>query len=209
MLALQDIEPDLRQLHHVVVSSHATRLAYKLDSCEGFGIGGQKCDIEDGTHFVLVVEFETRYLQLSLLDAGSDTVGILDSTRFIDLGEEGGGAWGSGESGVHCRKIQDEIRKFMVKNNVGPKQKNEHFLQAVIVSGEASDASFKQLHPLIKEVLDDQGKDGILRDTLHPAFVSAVGAAYQSMIWEKTPHLLNDIIDTNFMDAAGGLHDEL
>ena len=209
MHALQDVEPELRQLHQVVVGSHATRLAYRLDSCEGFGFGNQKCDIEDGTHYVLVVEFEKRYLQLSLLDVGTDTVGILNRTRFNELGEEKGVTQGSGEDGSHCRHIRDELCAFMVNNNVGPKQKKEDFLQAVILSGEASDVSFEHLRSLIKELLDDQGKDDILRDTVQPAFVSAVGAAYQSMIWEKSPELLNDVLDTNFVDIAGGVRDEL
>jgi len=209
MLALQSVEPELRQLHQVVVGSHAIRLAYGLDSCEGFGSGSQKCDIEDGTHYVLVVEFEKRYLQLSLLDVGSDTVGTLDRTRFNELGEEEGVAQDSGEDEAHYRHIQDELRAFMVNNNVGPKQKKEDFLQAVIVSGEVSDTSFEHLRRLIKELLDNQGKYDILRETVKPAFVSAVGAAYQSMIWVKSPELLNDGLVTNSVDTAGGVHDEL
>jgi hypothetical protein len=209
MLALQSVEPELRQLHQVVVGSHAIRLAYGLDSCEAFGFGGQRCDIEDGTHYVLVVEFEKRYLQLSLLDVASDTVGTLNRTRFNELGEEEGVTQDSGEDEVHYRHIQDELRAFMVNSDVGPKQKKEDFLQAVIVSGEASDESFEHLRRLIKELLDDQGKCNILRETVQPAFVSAVGAAYQSMLWVKSPELLDDVLDTNIDDFAGEVHDEL
>ncbi len=136
MLALQIVEPELRQLHQVVVGSHAIRLTYALESCEAFGFSNQKCDIEDGTHYVLVVEFEKRYLQLSLLDVASDTVGTLNRTRFNELGEEEGITQGSGEDEAHYRHVQDELRAFMVDNNVGPKQEKENFLQAVIVSGE-------------------------------------------------------------------------
>lgn len=209
MLALQIVEPELRQLYQVVVGSHAIRLAYGLNSCEAFGFGSQRCDIEDGTHYVLVVEFEKRYMQLSLLDVASDTVGTLNRTRFNELGEEKGVAQGSGEDEAHYRHIQDELRAFMVNNNVGPKQKEEDFLQAVIVSGEASDLSFEHLRRLIKELLDDQGKDHILRDTVRPAFVSAVGAAYQSMLWVKSPELLDDVLCTTLYDVAGEVHDEL
>lgn len=209
MLALQSVEPELRQLYQVVVGSHAIRLAYGLDSCEAFGFGGQRCDIEDGTHYVLVVEFEKRYLQLSLLDVASDTVGTLNRTRFNELGEEEGVTQDSGEDEAHYRHIQDELRAFMVNSDVGPKQKKEDFLQAVIVSGEASDESIEHLRRLIKELLDDQGKCNILRETVQPAFVSAVGAAYQSMLWVKSPELLDDVLDTNIDDFAGEVHDEL
>ncbi len=209
MLALQSVEPELHQLYQVVVSSHAIRLAYGLDSCEAFGFGGQRCDIEDGTHYVLVVEFEKRYLQLSLLDVGSDTVGTLNRTRFNELGEEEGVIQDSGEDEAYYGHIQDELRAFMVNNNVGLKQKKEDFLQAVIVSGEASDTSFEHLCRLIKELLNDQGKYDILRDTVRPAFVSAVGAAYQSMIWVKSPELLNDGLVASSVYIAGGVHNEL
>lgn len=193
MLALQSVEPELRQLHQVVVGSHAIRLAYGLNSCEAFGFGSQRCDIEDGTHYVLVVEFEKRYLQLSLLDVASDTVGTLNRTRFNELGEEEGVTRDSGEDEAHYKHIQDELRAFMVNNDVGPKQKQEDFLQAVIVSGEASDISFEYLRWLVKELLDDQGKNDILMETVQPAFVSAVGAAYQSLLWAKSPELLDDV----------------
>ena len=142
------------------------------------------------------------------MDVGTDTVEILDRTRFNELGEEEGATQGSGEDGTHCRHIQDELRAFIVNNKVGPKQKKEDFLQAIVVSREASDASFGHLRPLIKELLDDQGKGDTLRDTVQPAFVPVVGAAYQSMIWEKSPELLN-VLDTNFVDIAGGVRDEL
>lgn len=209
MHALQTVEPELRQLHQVVVGSHAIRLAYGLESCEAFGFGSQRCDIEDGTHYVLVVELEKRFLQLSLLDVASDTVGTLNRTRFNDLGEEEGITQNSGKDEARYRHIQDELRAFMVNNNVGPKQKNEDFLQAVIVSGEASDKSCENLRRLMRGLLDDQGKADILRETVQPAFVSAVGAAYQAMLWAKSPELLDDVVDIVYHDINEGFHDEL
>jgi len=140
---------------------------------------------------------------------GSDTVGTLNRTRFNELGEEEGVIQDSGEDEAHYGHIQDELRAFMVNNNVGLKQKKEDFLQAVIVSGEASDTSFEHLRRFIKELLDDQGKCDILRDTVRPAFVSAVGAAYQSMIWVKSPELLNGGLVANSVYIAGGVHNEL
>ena len=209
MRALQGVEPKGRQSYRVMVGSHAMRLAYRLNTCEGFGFSSQKCDIEDDTHYVLVVEFEKRHLQLSLLGGGFDTVETLNRTRYNDLGQDKGGTQGSGEVEAHCRHMQDELRAFMIDNNVGPKQKKQDFLQAVIVSGEASDASFEHLRPRIEELLEDQGKSGILRATVRPAFVLAVGAAYQSMVWEKSPELLIEIFDPNLVDVPRDIHDEL
>ncbi len=205
MDALQDVEPRMRQKWQVITSLQAMRLAYGLNSCEGFGLGARICDIDDGTHYILVVEYEESFLQLYILDVGADTVGVLGCSRLDNLGEAF--AQRSGEE-AHYRRIHDVLRNFIVDNNLGPYQKDEDFLQAVVISGEALEIALQHLRRTIKETLEGQGKDSKMRDSIDPIWVPAFGAAYQAMLWDKKPELLNDIVDTNFIPVDKG-HDEL
>lgn len=205
MDALQAIEPKMRQRWQVVGSFQAIRMAYALDSCEGFGLDARICDIDDGPHFVLVVEYEEGFLQLSILDVGVDTVGITDRRRFDNLGEAF--ALSDGEES-HYRHIHDALRTSIGNNHLGLHQKGEDFLRAVVISGEASEVALQHLRRTVMVVLEGQGNSDKLRDSIEPGFVPAIGAAYQAMLWDKKPELLNDIMDTNFVPLDEG-HDEL
>jgi len=46
------------------------RLAYHLNSCEGFGISSLTCHIEDGPHLILFIDYNDAYLEFYIADVG-------------------------------------------------------------------------------------------------------------------------------------------
>ncbi|KAL8782633.1 MAG: hypothetical protein Q9213_005220 [Squamulea squamosa] len=85
--AFKEVEPSYRQYWQVIRSVVATRLAYGLHNCEAFGLSRETCNIDDGPHYMIVVEYRETYLQLFIADVAADTCNIISSARYTDLGE--------------------------------------------------------------------------------------------------------------------------
>lgn len=52
-----------------------------------------------------------------------------------------------------------------------------------------------------------EGKEALIKDSIHPGYVTAVGAAYQAMLWGKQPELPDEITCNTGPPRFG--HDEL
>ena len=68
--------------------TNAGRLAYGLNSCEGFGMNSSTCDIEDGEHSVIVVDYNANYLEVAIGYVRRDTCNVRGYKRVKELGED-------------------------------------------------------------------------------------------------------------------------
>lgn len=116
MDAAKPVEPAWRQPYQVMSPFHASRMAYKLNSCEGFGPDFENCyiDDEDG-HLFLLIKYESRHLQFHLLHVVSEGVFVLGRERYEDLGADQQLDPGD----AHYGRAQGALRKFMLDNDIG------------------------------------------------------------------------------------------
>lgn len=69
----QDLEKGIVRPWQVRRYYNAVRLAYHLNSCEGFGMDSSTCHIEEGPHLVLFVDYNGSYLEFYIADVGDFT----------------------------------------------------------------------------------------------------------------------------------------
>ncbi|MDI1492513.1 MAG: hypothetical protein OHK93_003727 [Ramalina farinacea] len=189
MEAAKNVEPTWRQPYQAMNPFQASRMAYKLDSCDGFGFDPRTChmDEEDG-YLVLLIEYEPCHLQFHLLDVLTEGVGVIKSARHRDLGAD----QHSDPRDMHFEPTQTALRKFMLDNEIGHEQAWAQYLGAVVISGQASPESFDRfLRPLVRNTMEQEGREALVKDSIDPAYVPAVGAAYRAMVWEKQPEMLD------------------
>lgn len=67
--------------------TNAARLAYGLDSCKGFGMNISTCDINEGEHSVIVVDYNDEYLELAYGLVRADICSVRGYKRVKELGE--------------------------------------------------------------------------------------------------------------------------
>ena len=189
MDAAKAVEPTWRQPYQAMSPFQASRMAYKLNSCDGFGFDPRTCHIDDEDgYLVLLIEYEPRHLQLSLLHALSEGIVVTERARHEDLGADQQVDPGD----IHYGLTQRVLPKFMLDHDIGQGQAQAKDLGAVVISGQASTDSFDHLHlPLVRNTMEQEGMEALIKDSIDPAYVTAVGAAYRAMLWEKQPELLD------------------
>ncbi|KAL8687772.1 MAG: hypothetical protein Q9224_005055 [Gallowayella concinna] len=136
--ALMEVEPSsYRQHWQVIRSTVASWLAYGLFTCDGLGMDSAACDIDEGPHRVLIVEYQETYLQLFIVDVAAETCEIESRTQFHELGENAvfdaaNAKWvgrlqkflrddnSDTVLTAHYAKIQDTLRDFLVEHEFIP-----------------------------------------------------------------------------------------
>ncbi|KAK2808690.1 hypothetical protein FQN50_004555 [Emmonsiellopsis sp. PD_5] len=201
---------------------HAARLAYGLNSCEGFGLGPDLCDIDDGPHYVIFVEYNREYLELFIAEVGDFTFNMVGSTRLKSLGAKVlesesyvsqilGHPPYSKDTGIifntsiqspgrYQNEYQNVIQDFIAKHF--PKSDTYDYFQdlrAIMLGGEAPRELFANIRDAVEAALPEH--KGKIRDTIDPHFVGAVGAAQ----WAKRQVLQPEILK----EIQGFMHDEL
>lgn len=79
------------QWHQVTPGLNGARLAYNLDSCAGLQLKpGQKCDIEDGPHFIMIVNYGRKHLSVAMVDIGLYICQPFNIIHFEQYGETSG-----------------------------------------------------------------------------------------------------------------------
>jgi hypothetical protein len=77
------------QYQQVTRNLNADRLAYNLDSCVGFEMPSERCDI-DGTNLVLVFTLEVDHLTVAMLDVQLGTISSHNVKHYAQFGETNG-----------------------------------------------------------------------------------------------------------------------
>ncbi|KAK2804951.1 hypothetical protein FQN51_001044 [Onygenales sp. PD_10] len=177
----------------------AARFAYGLNSSEGFGLEPNLCDIDNGPNYVIFVEYNREYLELSIGDVGDFTFNMVNSTRLKNLGVkvlESESHILGGYQNEYQNAIQDFISKHFRKSDA-----YDYFQdpRAIMIGGEAPRKLFANIRDAVEAALPEH--KGKIRDTIDPHFVGAVGAAQ----WAKRQVLQPEILK----DIPGFRHDEL
>ena len=219
--AAMEVEPTIRQPWQVIRSANAMRLAYGLDTCEGFGMDSESCDIEDGPHLIFIVEHQETYLEISLADVTAATCNINGHARFNNLGENAvlnaaspaNANWiGKIQNLLHndispattipkdkqYTEIQNTLRNFMADHELGAEHPESwDFFRAIILNGDASDSAFQTLHHYMAGALGEH--ENKIRDSINPLYVGALGAGQRGRHQVLNPKLLDDKPLTNFV----------
>lgn len=223
--ALREVEPSYRQPWQVIKSVGATWLAYGLHTCEALGLNHDTCDIDEGPHRVLIVEYRETYLQIFIADVGADTCNIETHIRYNNLGEnaildvanhanrEGGiqkvlqnddSDAATTSQKKHFAKIENTLSDFLMEReskSAYPDWWDD--VRAVVISGDASESGLQRLRSCVDGALG-QHKDKT-RDSIHPLYVEAMGAAQRGRHQILNPRFLDDIVSSNIVIE----HDEL
>lgn len=190
------IEPSIKQPWQVIDSVSAAWLAYDLNSCAGFGLEQNACDLEEGFHLIFVVEYNGEYLELTVAEVTGDTCGIHGQIRLHALGAAALDHTPSKET--HYQRVRDALQAFMADRHLTP----DHYLEwsslrAVVISGDAPESAFGDLLRWIPAALGKH-KDKI-RNSVDPQYVGAVGAAHRGRHHFLTPGFLDDIDSSNIV----------
>ncbi|KAL8649352.1 MAG: hypothetical protein Q9226_005609, partial [Calogaya cf. arnoldii] len=186
MEAFKEVEPSYKQPWQVIKSIRATWLAYGLYTCEAFGLTHDMCDIDEGPHRVLIVEYRETYLQVFIAHVGSRTCNIMTHVRYNNLGEDSmlnaadhanlGGRTqkilqnDDSDAAIttkenHYKKIQNTLSDFLV-DQVERESDWWEDVRAVIISGDASESGLQRLRPCVDGALGLH-KDK-MRDSIDP-----------------------------------------
>ncbi|KAM5441433.1 hypothetical protein MferCBS31731_003504 [Microsporum ferrugineum] len=180
---------------------HVVRLAYGLNSCEGFGLDSDTCDMEDPEH-VMFVDYHNEYLELVLASVGEFSVVALDSVRLHNLGAKrlDNPKVGNQDSNIYQHEIQDAIQRFKESNNIRMEDypTTIEVIRAIVMSGDAPKPAFASIREAIAAVLPEHKSK--IRDSIDPLSVDAVGAAQ----WAKL-----QVLNSELLHDASVLHDEL
>ncbi|KAF3480697.1 uncharacterized protein GIQ15_06044 [Arthroderma uncinatum] len=181
---------------------NVVRLAYGLNSCEGFGLDPDTCDDEDLDN-VMFIDYNKAYLELLLASIGEFGCGALDSVRLYKLGAK---RLESSEDSLekYQHEIQGAIQNFKDKNSVriANYSTTVELILAIVMSGDAPRPAFLNIRDAITAVLPEHRAK--IRDSVDPLFTEAVGAAHWAKLQALKPEMLQDFIADSILD-----HDEL
>lgn len=178
---------------------NAARLAYGLDSCHAFGLNQKDCDIDEGPHQVVYVDYQPDSLELKVADVTEYGAFPLHHARVsLALDDE------------HIlSKIGNALTNLSQSSvfaEIPPQYGRFEFLRAIVVGGEASQPLMEELHSALVEAFP--GQESKIGDSIHPLYVGAVGAASKARYFMLHPEALEDI-QTCPGHGAGVEHDEL
>lgn len=227
MEAFKEVEASYRQPWQVIRSVAATGLAYRLNTCEAFGLDNDTCDIDEGPHLVIMVEYRETYFQLFVADLGAETVNIMAHVRYKNLGENAildvanhANREGRAQKILqndddrdaaiaiekkHFAKMENVLSEFLMKCETTsgyPDWWDD--VRAVVINGDASESGLQRLRSSVDGALG-QHKDKLL-DSIDPLYVEARGAAQRGRHQVLNPSFL---VDKSPMGNIIVEHDEL
>ena len=196
--AATKVAPQIEQPWQLVPLAHAARLAYAMTSCEGLNITGGECDMEEGLHEIMFLDRGSDSLELSVADFTEQITSVEHHLRLTGLSED------ESENSMKVREALENLtsRAFVAES---PRKNRFESLRAIIISGDASPSAIQALHVEVRRISGLE--NSIVRSSIDPMFVGAVGAAHQAMLFALNPEELQD---TNCPGHAPDfVHDEL
>lgn len=162
---------------HVIRFTNAARMAYGLHSCEGFGMNSSSCDIFEGEHAVVVVDYNTDYLELAIgYVRTEDICSVRGYKRVKALGEDQKSST-SYLDDVH--KVLQEFRGAYFATfdfwDYGA------HVRGVVLSGDASKDGMNEMRKSLEQAWPEQYKNRF-KDSIDPMYVGAAGAARMARI---------------------------
>jgi hypothetical protein len=161
----------------VIRFTNAARMAYGLNSCEGFGMNSSSCDIFEGEHAVVVVDYNTEYLELAIgYVRTEDICSVRGYKRVKALGED------HKSSASYLDDVQKVLQEFR-----GAYFATFDFwdygahVRAVVLSGHASKDGMNQMRKSLEQAWPEQYKNRF-KDSMDPMYVGAAGAARMAQI---------------------------
>ncbi|KAL8673307.1 MAG: hypothetical protein Q9168_002269 [Polycauliona sp. 1 TL-2023] len=226
--ALEEVEPTLKQPYQVIRSVQAGRLAYGLNTCEGFGLDSSTCDVDEGPHRVIIVEYGGTYLQVFVADLTAEGVFIENSVRYNDLGEnalldvvadasrkgrnrqrilqdDNSGAATTMIEEKHYAKMEKTISDFLMKFESAADYRFPWWddVRAVVISGDASESGSQRFRSCVDGALGQH--KNMTRDSIDLFYVEAMGAARRGQYQVLNPKFLEWTVSPNIFIE----HDEL
>lgn len=196
---VEDVDLPTHQSTQVIRWLNAACLAYGLNSCQAFGLNRKDCDIDDGPHEIVHVDYQLDLLELKAADVTEYCAFLEQHTRLslIDDGEN------------ILLKNRHALTKFAQSSVLVPTNPDlGHFkyLKAIVVSGETLQLSMAQIRSALVEAFP--GQESKIRDSINPLYVGAVGAAFQARYFTLHLEALKD--DENSVSHGGNSgHSEL
>ena len=212
--AAADVEPHFSAMQ-IIKFNYAAREGYNLTSCTSFGLAASECDIDDGPHFIIQIDYHTSYLEIVMADVGDLTFGIEAHARYKDLGEAAAAitfppnklkTWRdwiprsqrrlpANTTLNHYTTIEAKLTNFLKQHEYTPTGFNRlDDLRAVTLSGSASASGFESLRNVVAAALGHR-KDKI-RATIEPHYVGAIGAGQRGRWQLRNPGFLDDFMST-------------
>ncbi|RYO81934.1 hypothetical protein DL762_006866 [Monosporascus cannonballus] len=172
---------------------NAVRLAYHLNSCEGFSMDTSTCDIEDGPHLVFFIDYNDAYLELCFADVGEFIITDVTKKTFRDIGARrlvvSSGQDIESYSGIVRAEVQGFVQHYFIEPD-----SNAHIedVRAIVLSGDAPPEAFQNIRDIVVSILPGQVDQ--IRDTLNPLHAGAVGAAEWAKFQALHPEIVKEII---------------
>ena len=212
--AAAKVEPQFSPMQ-IIKFNNAARLGYNLTSCASFGLSASECDVDEGPHYIIQIEYHKSYLEIVMADVGDLTFLIEAHVRFMDLGEAAATTAHSKKSSTwldwipalqrtppsnttfitHYSTIETKITDFLKDHDYPPTGYNNlDDLRAVTLSGSASPSAFASLKTAVSAALGH--REDKIRDTIEPLYVGAIGAGQRGRWQLRTPGFLDDFMST-------------
>ena len=156
--------------------TNAARLAYGLNSCRGFGMNTSTCDIEQGEHSVIVVDYNKEYLEVAIAYVKGEYYSVRGYKRVKELGED------HRPSSSYSEDVQKVFQEFR-----GAYFATFDFwdygahVRAVVLSGDASKGGMDEMRRSLAQAWPEQYKNRF-KDSIDPLYVGAAGAARMGQI---------------------------
>lgn len=160
----------------VIRFTNAARLAYGLNSCKGFGMNASNCDINEGEHAVVVIDYNTEYLELAIGYVREDICSVRGYKRVKELGED------HKSSSTYLNDLQKVLQEFR-----GAYFATFDFwdygahVRGVVLSGDASKSGMDEMRRSLAQAWPEQYKNRF-KSSIDPIHVGAAGAARMAQI---------------------------
>jgi hypothetical protein len=184
--------------------TNAARIAYGLNSCKGFGMNASNCDINEGEHAVVVIDYNAEYLELAIGYVREDICSVRGYKRVKDLGED------HKSSSSYLDDVQKVLQEFR-----GAYFATFDFwdygahVRGVLLSGDASKSGMDEMLQSLQQAWPEQYKNRF-KDSIDPMYVGAAGAARMAQI-QAVRDLGPEAVTEEEKDKDDGTedHDEL
>lgn len=195
---VEELGLQIQQSWQIIRWLNAAHLAYGLNSCHAFSLDQKDCDIDEGPHQVVYVDYPPDALELKVPDVTE--YGAFPEYRVrVSLADDD-------------ERILSQLGNALTKlkqssSFVGTPQFGRFdFLRAIVVSGAVSQPSVEELHHALVEAFP--GQESKIRNSINLFYVGAVGAASRARYFTLHPEALRD--DEHCQGHGGSMdHDEL
>ncbi|KAL8822344.1 MAG: hypothetical protein Q9191_006918 [Dirinaria sp. TL-2023a] len=181
--AVEEIGLPIHQPGQVIRWLNAARLAYGLNSCQAFRLTQKGCNIDDGPHQIVYVDYQSNFLELKVAPI-TEYGAFPEHHRRVSLWDDGKNAF------VEIRHALAKFAQSSVFIPKDPHLSHFEFLRAIVVSSEVSQPSVAQIHTALIEAFPRQESE--IRDSINPPYVGAVGAAFVARYFSARPEVLED-----------------